>query len=158
METQTTKHTMKMGYGKFALMMVFSFIVMYIAMFLNIDMLQDYHTSLTRIYMTLLMISPMAIVMIALMGKMYASRKTNAGIVVGAVVIFALALTGLRTQTPIEDVQWMKAMIPHHSSAIMVSKHATIKDPEARRLADSIIASQRREIIQMEAMLKRMGQ
>lgn len=35
------------------------------------------------------------------------------------VVLFAL-----RTQTPIGDIQYMKAMIPHHSSAVMASKHA----------------------------------
>ena len=51
----------------------------------------------------------------------------------------------------------MKAMIPHHSSAIMVSKHANIKDPEVRQLADSIVASQEREITQMEGILSRMG-
>jgi uncharacterized protein (DUF305 family) len=44
----------------------------------------------------------------------------------GAVVLFGLVLTGLRTQTPIGDVQYMKAMIPHHSSAILVSKNANL--------------------------------
>ena len=51
----------------------------------------------------------------------------------------------------------MKAMIPHHSSAIMISNHANIKDPEVLQLADSMVASQEREITQMEGILRRMG-
>lgn len=106
--------------------------------------------------MAILMVAPMAIVMMTIMGKMYPNQKANRGIIAVAIIIFFAALTALRTQTPISDVQYMKAMIPHHSSAIMTSKHANIKDPEVRKLADSIIASQEREIQQMEAMLKRM--
>lgn len=86
-----------------------------------------------------------------------ADQKLNIGITSGAAVVFIVVLIGLRTQTPIADVQSMKAMIPHHSSAIMVSQKAAIKDPEVRELADGIIASQEREIKQMEAILKRMG-
>lgn len=145
-----------MNYQKFTVMMIISFIIMYAVMFLNMDKLDHYHTSATRIYMALLMIAPMAIVMMLMMGKMYPNKKVNTGIVMGAIIVFTLVLTGLRTQTPIGDVQYMKAMIPHHSSAIMVSKHAAIKDPEVRALADSIIASQEREINQMEDILKRM--
>lgn len=146
-----------MMYKKFGVMMLISFLIMYIVMFLNIDKLTHYHTSTTRVYMAALMVAPMAIVMIGMMGKMYTNKKLNMAIMIGAVCLFILVLTGLRTQTPIGDVQYMKAMIPHHSSAIMVSKHADIKDPEVRELADSIIASQEREIARMEAILERMG-
>lgn len=145
-----------MSYQKFTLMMVISFIIMYTVMFLNMDKLDHYHTSTTRIYMATLMVAPMAVVMMLMMGKMYPNKKTNTTIIIGSVVLFAIVLAALRTQTPIGDMQYMKAMIPHHSSAIMVSKHANIKDPEVRRLADSIIASQEREINQMENMLKRL--
>lgn len=106
--------------------------------------------------MTILMVSPMAIVMLLMMGKMYPNKKTNAGIILVSIFIFIVTLTTLRTQTPIGDVQYMKAMIPHHSSAIMTSKHANIKDSEVRQLADSIIASQEREIRQMELILNRL--
>ena len=150
------KGEMKMSYKKFSVMMIISFIIMYIVMFLNMDKLNHYHTSATRIYMALLMVAPMAVVMMLMMGKMYPNQKLNAGIAAGAVIVFILVLIGLRTQTPVADVQYMKAMIPHHSSAILTSKHAAIKDPEVRALADSIIVSQEREILQMEAILKRM--
>ena len=72
------------------------------------------------------------------------------------VVVFVLVLAGLRTQTPIGDVQYMKAMIPHHSSAILVSKHANIKDPEVKKLSEQIIQSQEKEIAEMESILQRM--
>lgn len=145
-----------MSYNKFFLMLFVSLVIMYVVMFLNMDQLSHYHTSATRIYMALLMIAPMAVVMLGFMGGMYKSKKTNAAIIIGAVLLFAVVLTALRTQTPIGDVNYMKAMIPHHSSAVMVSKHAHLKDPEVRALADSIIASQNREIAQMEAAIKRL--
>lgn len=145
-----------MNYRKFLLMMVISFIIMYIVMFLNIVKLDHYHTSTTRIYMALLMVAPMAIVMMLMMGKMYQNKNLNIGIIVGAVLVFILVLIGLRTQTPVGDVQYMKAMIPHHSSAIMVSKQADIKDPEVKKLSEQIIKSQEKEIAEMEKILSRL--
>lgn len=146
-----------MSYSKFMFMLLISFLIMYVVMFLNMDQLSHYHTSTTRIYMAILMVAPMAVVMLLMMGKMYPSKKTNMGIILTAIVVFVLVLTGLRTQTPIEDVQYMKAMIPHHSSAIMVSKHATIKDPEVKKLSEQIIQSQEKEIAEMEAMIDRLS-
>ena len=146
-----------MTYKKFSLMMFISFFIMYIVMFLNINSIAHYHTSITRIYMALLMVAPMAVVMLLMMGKKYPNKMLNIGIVAGAVIIFALVLTGLRTQTPIGDVQYMKAMIPHHSSAILVSKNANLKDPEVKKLAEQIIQSEEKEIAEMETILDRMG-
>lgn len=146
-----------MSYQQFAVMMVISFFIMYIVTFLNIDDVSHYHTSLTRIYMALMMVAPMAVVMMLMMGKMYPSRKTNTGILLAGVVVFIVALAGLRTQTPIGDVQYMKAMIPHHSSAIMVSKHANIKDPEVKMLSEQIIQSQEKEISEMNQMIERLS-
>ncbi len=133
--------------------MFISFICMYGVMFLNIVELNHFYISTTRIYMAILMVSVMAVVMILMMGKMYPDKKINAGIIVTGIVIFALTLAALRTQTPIGDVQYMKAMIPHHSSAIMTSENADIKDPEVRKLADGIIESQKKEIAEMKALL-----
>lgn len=146
-----------MSYGKFTIMMIISFFIMYIVMFLNIDRISHYHTSTTRIYMAILMVAPMAAYMMLMMGKMYPNKKINTGIIVAAIVVFIVTLIGLRTQTPISDVQYMKAMIPHHSSAILVSKEANLKDPEVRKLAEQIIQSQEKEIAEMNAMLQRLG-
>ena len=145
-----------MSYKKFMVMMLISFLVMYLVMFLNMDKLSHYHTSMTRIYMALLMVTPMAVVMMVLMGKMYPDKKTNAIIIFSSSVLFVVILAALRSQTPISDVQYMKAMIPHHSSAIMVSKHANITDPEVKKLSEQIIQSQEKEIAEMEAMINRL--
>ncbi|WP_374459237.1 DUF305 domain-containing protein [Chryseobacterium taeanense] len=146
-----------MEYKKFSLTILLSSIIMYVIMFLNMDKIEDYYTSITRIYMTLLMVAPMAIIMILMMRKMYPNKRINTGIITVAIFVFVIALIGLRSQTPVGDVQYLRAMIPHHSSAIMTSKNASIKDPEVRQLADSIIKSQEREIRQMNNILKRLN-
>jgi uncharacterized protein (DUF305 family) len=158
MEQKKTMSGMQgMSYSKLIGMLLISFLIMYMVMFLNMDKFTHYHTSATRIYMALLMVAPMAVVMMVMMGKMYPNKKKNTGIILTALVVFILVLSGLRTQTPIGDVQYMKAMIPHHSSAIMVSKHAHIKDPEVKRLSQQIIQSQEKEIAEMEAMIRRLS-
>lgn len=125
-------------------------------MFLNVDEANHIYLSTTRTYMALLMVSPMAVVMMLMMSKMYPTKKVNTGIILGGIVLFSMVLAGLRTQTPIGDVQYMKAMIPHHSSAIMVSKHANIQDPEVKKLSEGIIASQEKEIAEMKALLEKL--
>ena len=145
-----------MSYGKFWIMMLISFLIMYFVMFSNMDDISHYHTSLTRIYMALLMVTPMAVVMILMMGNMYPNKKMNTTIILGSIVLFIVIFAGLRTQTPVDDVQYMKAMIPHHSSAIMVSKHANIKDPEVKKLSEEIIQSQEKEITEMNQMIERL--
>ncbi len=146
-----------MNYKMFSIMMVISFIIMYGVMFLNVDEANHIYLSTTRTYMSLLMVSAMAVVMMLMMGKMYPDKKINTGIIIGGFILFGFVLAGLRTQTPIGDVQYMKAMIPHHSSAIMVSKHANIQDPEVKKLSEGIIASQGKAIAEMKAILERMS-
>lgn len=149
---------MKRGdYKKFGLMIVVSFFIMYFVMFLNVFSVNHIYLSLTRLYMALLMVSLMAISMLVFMRHMYDNKKLNLIIIVVSIVVFILALVLLRTQVPIGDVQYMKAMIPHHSSAILTSSKANIQDSEVRELANQIIESQEREIEQMEKILKRLG-
>ena len=158
MENKQQMHSMKkMSYNKFILMMAISFVLMYGIMFLNVDEFNHIYLSTTRTYMSLLMVTSMAVVMMGLMGNMYPDKKINTYIIVGAIVLFGVVLAALRTQTPVGDEQYMKAMIPHHSSAIMVSKHANLQDPEVRKLSEEIIKSQEEEIAQMKAILQRMN-
>ena len=143
-------------YKKFILMLSLSFVIMYAVMFLNIDDLSHIYLSLTRLYMSLLMVSPMAILMILLMPKMYPDKKLNAIILIVSVVVFIVSLTFLRMQTFVGDKQYMLAMIPHHSSAILTSSNADIQDPEVKQLAEDIIKAQEKEITQMKNILERM--
>jgi len=144
------------SYAKFAAMMAVSFVIMYAVMFLNADLFEHVMLSTTRTYMTILMVAPMAISMMLFMWGMYENKKANYIILGSALIIFIGTLTMLRNQTLIADVQWMKAMIPHHSSAIMVSQKANLQDPEAQKLAQDIIEAQKREIAQMQDMIKRL--
>lgn len=144
------------SYKKFALMLAVSFVVMYGVMFLNADQFDHVMLSYTRTYMTILMIAPMALLKLLFMGDMYKNKKLNAIIASIAVVVFITTLSLLRYQTPIKDIQYMKAMIPHHSSAIMVSQEATFEDPETEQLAKEIIEAQKREIAQMKKIIYRL--
>ena len=143
-------------YLRFLLMLATSFIIMYIVMFLNVWETGHVRLSLTRVYMTILMVAPMAITMLLFMQHMYKNKARNAIILGSAVVVFVLSLWGLRSQVGSADVQYMKAMIPHHSSAILTSERAAIKDPEVRKLADEIIKAQEKEIAEMKRLIERM--
>lgn len=145
-----------MTYPKFFFMLALSFLIMYAVMFLNVDSADHIYLSLTRTYMSLLMVSPMALLMLLMMWKMYPKKRLNMFIVVFSITIFAISLTSLRKQVLVDDAQYMKAMIPHHSSAIMTSKNAELNDPELKTLSQQIIRSQEKEIIQMKNILKRL--
>ena len=95
----------------------------------------------------------MAVIMLAFMLKMYDNKTVNIGIFAGSAVVFALFLWLARSQDTVGDVAWMKAMIPHHSIAILTSERAHIEDPRVRKLADEIIEAQRQEIAEMEALI-----
>ena len=141
-------------YARFAAMIATSTIVMLGLTYLNSYGLDHVFFSETRTYMALVMGATMAVIMLGFMSHMLTQRRVNIGIVVGSAVVFALALWLVRSQATIEDVSYMKAMIPHHSIAILTSERAQISDPRVRQLADEIIEAQRREIAEMEALIR----
>ena len=156
MENSNT-HSKKGNYKTFFIMLGCSFITMYITMYLNSYAIDHVYFSLTRFYMTCLGISTMAVVMWFFMRKMYQDKKKNIAILIGSLVLFVSALSLVRMQKPIiGDILWMKAMIPHHSIAILTSERADIKDPEVKQLAEDIITAQKKEIEEMKAMIKRL--
>ena len=146
----------KNNYKKFFLMLGISFFIMYLVMFLNVYRLNHVYLSVTRMYMSLLMVSLMSLVMLFFMRDMYMNKKINSVIIIASIFVFILPLILLRTQIPVDDVQYMKAMIPHHSSAILTSMNANIKDPEVKLLAEEIIQAQEKEIEQMKKILERL--
>ena len=143
-------------YLKFLLMILVSTLAMYGMMFLNVFSFAHIHVSLTRILMALMMGAVMAIIMLLFMWRMYPSKQKNRLILVISAVIFAGSLFMVRTRTGVSDISWMKAMIPHHSIAILTSSQADLKDPEVKKLAEEIIATQKKEIKKMDQMIERL--
>ena len=158
MDTQTNQTQAHSNpYPKFFVMLSASFIVMYVVMYLNTYELDHVYFSMTRFYMTCLMISSMALLMLGFMLKMYQDKTKNIAIVIGSLLLFFFSLFLVRAQRPIVgDVLWMRAMIPHHSIAILTSDRADIKDPEVKKLANDIIKAQKKEIEEMKSMIKRL--
>lgn len=144
------------GYGRFAAMIATSTIVMFGLMYLNTYTWSHVEYSQTRTWMAVVMGATMAVIMLGFMWSMYKNRGVNLAILAGSAVVFVLALWLVRSQETVDDVSYMKAMIPHHSIAIMTSERAHIKDPEVRRLADGIIDAQVREITDMKRMIARL--
>jgi hypothetical protein len=147
------KQHMPGSYRRFAAMVASSTAIMYGVMYLNTYSLDHVYFSETRLYMSLVMGATMAMVMLAFMLGMYTDKKTNALIFAGSALVFAVALWLVRSQATVDQLSWMKAMIPHHSIAILTSERARIEDPRVRELADGIIESQRKEIGEMERLI-----
>ena len=142
-----------MTYKRFAAMIVTSTIVMFALMYSTVYRVEHVWFSQTRLWMAIFMGAAMAIIMLAFMLGMYKNQKKNIAIFAGSAIVFVAALLLARSQESVSDVSWMKAMIPHHSIAILTSERAEISDPRVRALADQIIESQRREIAEMEALI-----
>src|SRR3954463_1901389 len=142
-----------MSYARFAAMIAASTITMFGLMYLNSYALSHVEYSQTRTWMALVMGAAMALIMIAFMWGMYKNRRANIAIAAGSVLVFAGALWLVRSQETVSDLSYMKAMIPHHSIAIMTSERAHIRDPRVRKLADGIIEAQVREIGEMERLI-----
>jgi len=144
-------------YARFAMMILTSTVVMFGLMYLNTYEVDHVFFSETRAYMALLMGATMAFIMLAFMLGMYTNRSANIAIFLGSVAVFLLSLWLVRSQATVDEVSYMKAMIPHHSIAILTSSRAHIADPRVRKLADGIIETQRREIAEMKGLVKELG-
>lgn len=137
-------------YRNFVLMILTASVLMFCLMYLNTYQLSHAWFSQTRMFMTFIMAGSMALVMLFFMRHMYKDKRANLAIAIGGVALIGLGLWLVRSQATVGDVAWMKAMIPHHSIAILTSERANISDPRVRQLADEIIEAQRREISEME--------
>lgn len=141
-------------YARFGAMIASSIFIMYWLMYLNTYQLDHVYVSESRTYMAIIMGAAMAVIMLAFMQHMLTNRRANVGIAVCSIIVFFLALWLVRSQVTVDDVSYMKSMMPHHSVAILTSKRAHISDPRVRRLADQIIDSQTREISEMKMLIQ----
>ncbi|ACG77891.1 conserved hypothetical protein [Phenylobacterium zucineum HLK1] len=154
-----SEKTMKHHYVMLAVNLGLSLLVMYLAMFAMIFSWGEFIQNINFLYMALVMWAPMAVIMLLTMRSMYMNRKLNVVLHVAFVAIFVLALIGIRAQGLVGDRQFVQSMIPHHSGALLMCKEAALKDAELRELcygANGIMESQKREIAQMKAILKRL--
>jgi len=142
-----------MSYARFGAMIATSTAVMFGLMYLNTHALDHLFFSQTRAWMAVVMGASMAVIMLLFMIKMYCDKRANLAIVLGGVAAFTGALWLVRSQETVDDISFMRAMIPHHSIAILTSKRAHIRDPRVRALADDIIAAQVREIGEMKDLI-----
>jgi len=107
-------------------------------------------------YMTFLGVGGMAIIMLLFMRKMYTNKIKNTVIMIGSLLLMSISTYLVRQQIPINDLKWLRAMIPHHSIAILTSNRASLKDQEVKKLAEEIIIAQEKEIVEMKKMIERL--
>src|SRR5699024_5752986 len=141
-------------YARFGLMILTSTVIMYFMMFVNVNEFDHVQISQTRIYMAVMMGAIMAIIMMGFMWKMYDNKKLNTAILVLSVVLAIGSFGFIQTQAGVDDTAWMKAMIPHHSTAILTSENANLADPRVQQLSEEIIQAQEEEIAEMERLIK----
>ena len=116
--------------------------------------LSDLYLSLTLFYGGMLMASNMVwsheIVHYLSMGH-FNKNIFFIGIILSLLVTFFL----LRKQYLVDDIQWLKRMISHHSTALTTSHNIVkiTKNKKLKKLARDIIATQEKEIILMKSMI-----
>ena len=159
MKHETKQHSQSsnnMMYKKLALMIVLSFIAMYVLMYSMVDTISNVVPNVNQFYMAGLMTMPMLILELALMGSMYMNKKLNLVLFVSGFILLVAFFLGIRQQAAVGDKQFLKSMIPHHAAAILMGKEASVNDPEIKELIKNIISSQQAEIVQMKAKLKQL--
>jgi uncharacterized protein (DUF305 family) len=142
------------NYIRFGAMIATSTIVMYILMYLNTYSWDHIFFSETRLYMALMMGGAMSVIMLGFMFKMHKKMMINIFIFIGSFLVIVLTVFLFRSQSTVGDVSYMRAMIPHHSIAILTSERANIKDPRVKDLANRIIEAQHKEIEEMKILIE----
>lgn len=155
--TEHTQHPARSHYGRLGIMTALSFVAMYFLMYAMVDVSGNVFMNLNQGYMAGLMTAPMVLIELGLMSGMYHNKRLNKVIAAGAVVAAVSFFMLIRRQTAIGDREFLRSMIPHHASAILMCQQASIRAVEIKRLCDrprGILESQQAEIDQMKAMLK----
>lgn len=143
------------AYRRLGIELAIDFVVMYFVMYTMIATAGHLYLNINNAYMTLMMVSPMALVMIMSMRSMFPSAARNRVIIGVAIVVFALSYVAMRQQAAVGDRQFLRSMIPHHSGAILMCEEAALTEPEVIGLCREIVQSQRQEIAKMQSLLAR---
>jgi uncharacterized protein (DUF305 family) len=142
-------------YRKLALAISINAVLMYLITFVNISDISHFSNNINRVYMALLMAAPMVIIMLLVMHSMFQNRKLNYALFAGAGAAVVLLFMLIRTQVPVGNEQFLRSMIPHHSSAILMCEESSITDEQIARLCEEIVRSQEEEIAEMKEILAR---
>ena len=142
-------------YKKLALAVSINAVLMYLITYAMVDKFDHVYLNVNRAYMSLMMVAPMVVVMLLAMRSMYENKKLNYILIAAFAGLFVLSFWLARTQTPVGDGQFLRSMIPHHSSAILMCQESQLTDPEIIKLCGQIVKSQEEEIAQMKAILAR---
>lgn len=147
---------MESSYKKLAIALAINTVIMFLLTYVLIASIDHFYANINRVYMALIMAAPMGIVMLIVMRSMYKDKRLNtilfASFAAAIVILFLL----MRTQTPVGNVSFLRSMIPHHSSAIVMCEQAAITDPEIQDLCVQIVQTQKEEIAQMRTILERL--
>lgn len=143
-------------YMMFWVNMALSLVVMYVVMFSMIDGWGDFRNNINMFYMAVTMWAPMGIFMILTMRGMYPNRRANLALYVLFAILTVGSFWATRSQTWVDDRQFIKSMIPHHSGAILMCREASLADQELISLCEEIKDAQRAEITQMEQIRARL--
>lgn len=144
-------------YTKLAVMTLVCFALMYILMYSMVDKLSNVVLNINQFYMAGLMTAAMVLAELIIMGGMYKKKILNKALIIAGAIGLAGFYLGIRQQTAVGDKQFLKSMIPHHAAAVLMVEKAKITDPEIRKLADGIIATQQQEIEKMKIKLKELS-
>lgn len=143
----------KTPYGQLLLMLLLSFVSMYVLMYAMVDSLSNVYMSFNQVYMAGLMTAPMVMIEMVLMGAMYQNKKVNMVIIAAGLIALIVFWMLIRQQTAITDKQFLRSMIPHHAGAILMCEKASLQDTQIKELCRTIISGQQAEIDQMKALL-----
>lgn len=146
---------MKSPYQKLALVISINTVLMFLITYVMIDSIDHFYFNINRVYMALMMVAPMVVLMLLVMRSMYDNKKLNLLLYAGFIGLFILIFSLTRTQTPVGNEQFLRSMIPHHSSAILMCEQSNLTDTEIITLCDEIVQTQIEEIIEMEEILSR---
>lgn len=153
---QDMKHDMKRHhYQRLGISTAINAVIMYLVMYTMIDGLHDFYNNINQVYMVMMMAAPMVIIMLFDMRAMFTDKKLNLILYALSAALLVLGFVGMRTQAAVGNEQFLRAMIPHHSGAILMCGQAGISDPEIIKLCEGIKRSQQSEIDQMKEMLRR---
>lgn len=145
-------------YPKLLIMAILSFVSMYVLMYSMVNTIGNVFNNFNQFYMAGMMTAPMVVFELLLMGSMYPDKRLNVVILLVSLITLVGFFLFIRQQTAIGDNQFLRAMIPHHSGAILMCEQSSLQDPEIQALCDSIILSQQGEIDQLKAILQRLDQ